>query len=188
MIEVFGGTILFDEADFARSQIGADIAKILNCGYQQSLAVTRMEKTPDGNFEPKVFDVFGPKIINGRKAFQDDATESRCIQYTPKITKRKDLPLQLGPQFNTEVKALQDKALMWRFDHLDHVEPEDSADLLRIPGHADQRSGVMVISVPGSCRSGFRDDGDHDSGLMPIKKAVRSRNDDRLPRNTRMMT
>jgi hypothetical protein len=28
---------------------------------------------------------------------------------------------------------------------------------------------VMVISVPGSCRSGFRDDGDHDSGLMPIK-------------------
>jgi hypothetical protein len=42
---------------------------------------------------------------------------------------------------------------------------------VRIPGHADQRSGVMVISVPGSCRSGFRDDGDQDSGMMPIKKA-----------------
>jgi len=41
---------------------------------------------------------------------------------------------------------------------------------VRIPGHADQRSGVMVISVPGSCRSRFRDDGDHNSGLMPIKK------------------
>ena len=37
MIEVFGGTILLDEADFAKSQIGADIAKILNCGYQLRL-------------------------------------------------------------------------------------------------------------------------------------------------------
>jgi hypothetical protein len=55
------------------------------------------------------------------------------------------------------------------------------AGFVRIPGHADQRSGVMVIRVPGSCRSGFWDDGDHDSGLMPIKKAVESRNNDRLP-------
>jgi hypothetical protein len=53
---------------------------------------------------------------------------------------------------------------------------------LRIPGHADQYSGVMSITIPGSCRSSFRDDGDQDSGLMPIKSG-RSRNVDRHPRN-----
>jgi hypothetical protein len=41
---------------------------------------------------------------------------------------------------------------------------------LRIPGHADHRSGMKPITIPGSCRSGFRGDGDHDSGLMPISK------------------
>jgi len=40
---------------------------------------------------------------------------------------------------------------------------------LRIPGHADHRSGIMSIKIPQPCRSGFRDDVDHDSGLMPIR-------------------
>jgi hypothetical protein len=39
---------------------------------------------------------------------------------------------------------------------------------MRIPGHADQRSGVMVISVPRSCRSVFRDHADQNSGMMAI--------------------
>jgi hypothetical protein len=30
----------------------------------------------------------------------------------------------------------------------------------------------VPINIPGSCRSGFRDDGDQDSGLMPIKKRL----------------
>jgi hypothetical protein len=51
-----------------------------------------------------------------------------------------------------------------------------------IPGQADHDSGVMVIRIPGSCRSAFRDDGDHYSGLMPITKQA-SRNGDRHPRN-----
>src|SRR4051794_28768769 len=28
---------------------------------------------------------------------------------------------------------------------------------MRIPGQADQRSGMMPITIPGLCRSGFRD-------------------------------
>jgi len=41
-------------------------------------------------------------------------------------------------------------------------------DDLRIPGHADHDSGLMAITIPGGWRSGFRDDGDRCSGLMPI--------------------
>jgi hypothetical protein len=41
---------------------------------------------------------------------------------------------------------------------------------MRIPGDADHRSGLMAITIPGPWRSGFRDDADRCSGLMPIKK------------------
>jgi hypothetical protein len=44
---------------------------------------------------------------------------------------------------------------------------------MRIPGHADQRSGLMTITIPGAWRSGFRDDGDRCSGLMPISFRLR---------------
>jgi hypothetical protein len=39
---------------------------------------------------------------------------------------------------------------------------------LRIPGDADQRSDLMAIAIPKSCRSRFRDDGDHYSDGKPI--------------------
>jgi len=78
VIDAVGGTLLLDEADFADSQVGADITKVLNNGYQQGSPITRMEKVGD-TLEPRLFVPFGPKIINGRKPFRDDATESRCL-------------------------------------------------------------------------------------------------------------
>ncbi|HYI92248.1 MAG TPA: hypothetical protein VEX68_01765 [Bryobacteraceae bacterium] len=144
MIEVFGGTLLMDEADFAKSQIGGDIVKILNCGYQQGLPVSRMEQNDEGKLEPKIYDVFGPKIINGRKAFQDDATESRCIQYTPKITTRTDLPFHLGKEFKKEASEIQNKALQWRFDHLNTVELDASFRLSGVRPRTNQILGPLV--------------------------------------------
>jgi len=49
-------------------------------------------------------------------------------------------------------------------DSLRHIEET----LVRIPGDADQRSEVMAIAIPNSCRSRFRDDGDHCSDGKPI--------------------
>jgi hypothetical protein len=144
MIEVFGGTLLMDEADFAKSQIGGDIVKILNCGYQQGLPVSRMEQNEDGKLEPKLYDVFGPKIINGRKAFQDDATESRCIQYTPKITNRTDIPFHLGKEFKAEAAELQNKALQWRFDHLNTVEVDGTFRLSGVRPRTNQILAPLV--------------------------------------------
>jgi hypothetical protein len=43
-----------------------------------------------------------------------------------------------------------------------------TAQGLRIPGDADQRSDWMAIAIPTSCRSRFRDDGDHYSDGKPI--------------------
>ncbi len=122
MIETVGGTLVIDEADFAHSGIGTEIAKILNCGYQRGSPVVRMEKTPDGKFEPRAYDVFGPKILNGRARFADDATESRCLTLVTRETERTDIPTQLSPEFQAEALALRNKLLRFRFDFRDRIE------------------------------------------------------------------
>jgi hypothetical protein len=148
MIEAFGGTVLMDEADFAKSHIGGDMAKILNCGYQQDLPVIRMEQTANGTLEPRMYNVFGPKIINGRKAFQDDATESRCIQYTPKVTSRTDIPLHLGKTFKAEAAEIQNKALQWRFDHMNAVEIDSD---VRLEGVKRPRTNQILAPLITIC-------------------------------------
>jgi hypothetical protein len=122
IIESTGGTVMIDEADFRNSQIGADIIKVLNCGYQKNLPVIRMDKDEGGNLVPKIFGVFGPKIINGRQRFQDDATESRCLPYTPSGTNRGDIPTQLPDGFEDEAREIRNKLLMWRLETLDALE------------------------------------------------------------------
>jgi len=132
MIEAVGGTMLMDEADFQYSNIGSDIAKILNCGYQRSLPVTRMEMTADNRYVPRMYNVFGPKIINGRKPFNDDATESRCLTHTPRSAERSDIPRQLNNAFEAEARAIRNMAIRWRFDFLDKFEVKDiSIDSIR---------------------------------------------------------
>jgi hypothetical protein len=123
MIEASGGTVLIDEADYRDSDVGADIVKVLNCGYQKGLPVTRMEATVKGEFVPRQYVVFGPKIINGRQRFNDEATETRCLSYTPMTTNRDDIPVQLPEQFDQEARDLQNQLLHWRFRTLESIAP-----------------------------------------------------------------
>ena len=135
MIEAIGGTMLIDEADFSQSQIGSDIIKVLNCGYQRNLPVTRMEKNANGDFVPRVYEVFGPKIINGRRLFKDAATESRCLPYTPHLTGRSDIPTQLPPEFGKEAGEIQNMALGWRMANLDTFKVKQTG----VPGGCPDR-------------------------------------------------
>ena len=96
LIENVGGTLLIDEADFADTNVGSEIAKILNSGYTRGKPVVRMENnTATRRWEPRAYEVFGPKILNGRMRFSDDATESRCLTSISRETDRSDIPVQL---------------------------------------------------------------------------------------------
>jgi hypothetical protein len=43
---------------------------------------------------------------------------------------------------------------------------------MRIPSDADQRSDLMAIAIPNSCRSPFQSDGDRRSKLKPITRPL----------------
>jgi hypothetical protein len=145
MIELFRGTLLLDEADYKFSDESDEITKILNCGYMKGKPVWRSEKDGD-TFEPKPYEVFGPKIIAQRHPFKDIATETRCLSYRTKERRvRDDIPRQLPPEFYSEAAVLRNKLLQWRFDNWHKIEINEKP-LLEMGSRATQ-IGAPLYSV-----------------------------------------
>lgn len=126
MIDIFGGTLVIDEADFANSDAEAEIIKILNVGYYKKGVVLRAEKDPnskDDKYLPSAKKVFGPKILATRRPFTDRATESRCL--TKRMTSarpRPGIPYTLGNEFWRKATVLRNKLLMYRLRNHKPVE------------------------------------------------------------------
>jgi hypothetical protein len=132
IIEPIGGTLLIDEADYSDTQVGTEVAKILNSGYQQGGCVWKTEKNTNGEFVPTAYDVYGPKIINGRKAFRDDATESRCLLHRPKRKTRQDIPVQLPGDFYTEAESIRNQLLDWRMRNFEKFHENEASEICKV--------------------------------------------------------
>ncbi len=119
IIDAFRGTLILDESDFRFSDEKAEIVKILNNGNAAGFPVLRSEATPTKEFNPRAFDVFGPKIIASRSLFEDRALESRCITETMTgLPPRSDIPLSLPKSFRNDATDLRNRLLMYRFLNL----------------------------------------------------------------------
>lgn len=115
-LDRFQGTLILDEADFRFSDEKTEIVKILNNGNVRGFPVLRQTVTPQKEFEPRAFTVFGPKIVAMRHSFDDPALESRCITEVMGQRKvRADIPLNLPDAFKNEALHLRNKLLSWRF-------------------------------------------------------------------------
>lgn len=152
LIEIWRGTFVLDEADFKNSDAWAEIIKILNSGYMRGIAVLRSEKVGE-RYEPRAYDVFGPKILANRSRFEDSALESRCITLeTVERSVRADIPLQMPHEFYREARELRNKLLMWRFKNYDRIRADESK--LRHLEPRLSQIGTPIYSV--SCDPGFR--------------------------------
>lgn len=122
MLDRFGGTLIVDEADFRFSDEKADLTKILNNGNVRGFPVLRSESKDGREFNPRAFQVFGPKIIAMRNHFDDPALESRFITETSgERALRKDIPLNLPPEQREEAEKLRNKLLMYRFKNFKDI-------------------------------------------------------------------
>ena len=127
MLDRFGGTLLLDEADFRYSDEKADIIKILNNGNMRGMPVLRASMNRQREFDPRVFNVFGPKIIAMRGPFDDAALESRFITHeTSGRELRKDIPINLPSTSEDEALVLRNKLLMYRFRNWGRYEPRSA--------------------------------------------------------------
>jgi hypothetical protein len=73
-------------------------------------------------FHPQAFQVFGPKIVAMRGAYQDRALESRFLtEVMGTVRLRSDIPINLGSTLKEEALTLRNKLLMFRFRNRDTV-------------------------------------------------------------------
>lgn len=118
-IDTFGGTFVFDEADFRFSDEKAELVKILNNGNVRGFPVLRTSVSAKREFDPVAFTVFGPKIVAMRDAFEDLALESRFLtEEMGQRAVRRDIPINLPDVQAEEAKALRNQLLLYRFQTL----------------------------------------------------------------------
>ena len=116
LLDRFRGTLILDEADFRFSDAKAEIAKILNNGNVKGFPVLRCESKNGREFNPRAFQVFGPKLIAMRGQFDDQALESRFITETSgSRTLRSDISINLPEEQRWEALRLRNKLLAFRF-------------------------------------------------------------------------
>lgn len=115
-LDAFRGTLVIDEADFRFSDEKAEIVKILNNGNVKGLPVLRTMQTDQREFNPRAFQVFGPKIVGARGSFNDRALESRFLtEEMGQRPLRRDIPINLPGAYEAEALTLRNKLLLYRF-------------------------------------------------------------------------
>ncbi len=130
ILDSFRGTLVIDEGDFRLSDEQAEIVKILNNGNAKGFPVLRSEATANrGEFNPRAYEVYGPKLIATRGFFKDRALESRCLtEETGGRPLRDDIPISLPPSFKDEAQSLRNKLLLYRFRNLKAGRQSEAPD------------------------------------------------------------
>ena len=135
ILDRFRGTLILDEADFRFSDEKSEIVKILNNGNAKGFPVLRNSMNAKREFDPRAFDVYGPKLVAMRQSFDDEALESRYLtEEMGQRPMRKGIPINLPDAQADEARGLRNKLLSYRFRFRDAVavdpslvDPEQSA-------------------------------------------------------------
>jgi len=127
ILDTFRGTLIFDEADFRFSDEKSELVKIFNNGNVRGFPVLRTAITAKREFDPRAFDVFGPKIVAMRKTFDDPALESRFLtEEMGQKQMRKDIPINLPDIQKDEALYLRNRLLMYRFRMRNNIKIDNS--------------------------------------------------------------
>lgn len=119
ILDAFRGTLIVDEADFRFSDEKAEIVKILNNGNVKGFPVLRTEVSANREFNPRAFDVYGPKLVATRGYYDDRALESRFLtEEMGQHRLRDDIPINLPSVYKDEALTLRNKLLLFRFRNL----------------------------------------------------------------------
>lgn len=116
ILNAFRGSLILDEADFRFSDEKAEMSKILNNGNVAGFPVLRQTMNAKKEFDPKAFQVFGPKIVGSRQSFDDAALESRFL--TEDMVFRRPpahIPRGLPDAQKDEARALRNRLLAYRY-------------------------------------------------------------------------
>lgn len=158
-LNAFGGTLIFDEADFRMSDEKAELVKILNNGTVKGIPVLRTLQNQKREFNPAAFQVFGPKIVATRGTFDDRALESRFLTELMSGRRlRDDIPINLPPAFSGEALHLRNQLLSYRLTERHNVRLDPSLiDPTLEPRHNQILIPLLSITDDERLRDDMRD-------------------------------
>ncbi|HIH04350.1 MAG TPA: hypothetical protein HA263_11090 [Methanoregulaceae archaeon] len=96
--------------------------KWLNTGFEKGSWIMLSDKNDPNNQQS--FSPWGPKVIAMRVHFKDNATESRCLSYSPRETRRTDIPAELPAKYHDAVGQLRAKIARFVLAHWQEFDPE----------------------------------------------------------------
>ncbi len=129
ILDAFRGTLIIDEGDFRLSDEKAEVVKILNNGNAKGFPVLRSEPSGRGEFNPRAYHVFGPKIVATRGFFEDRALESRFLtEEMGQNPLREDIPINLPTGYKEEALHIRNKLLLFRFRNL--TKPRSTEEMV----------------------------------------------------------
>ena len=138
--EAWKGTLYINEGDISNGRNYADnetsqLVKYYNSRYERNAAVWR---TNPEDLKPQVFASFGPTILVTRKGFSDDALESRCIVVLMLGRTRRDIPLNLPPEFYVQAEKLRNKLELFRLRTLNRFSNDHSLEFPNVSTRINQ--------------------------------------------------
>ncbi len=118
--EIYGGTLLIDESGAISGEEQDALTSILNSGYQRGANVVRARREGDqhGLID---YPVYGPKMMAGRRRFEDPGLERRFLVVHTRTTARRDIPLQLPETRHAAARTLRAQLLDYRVRNLDRI-------------------------------------------------------------------
>jgi len=162
VLDSFGGTLIFDEADLPFSDAKAEMVKVFNNGTMRGMPLLRTIVNRQKEFNPRAFKVYGPKIIAMRGSFEDGALESRFLTEETGIRPlREDVPLYLPSSMKAEALKLRNRLLHFRLCNffnittdttalVEGVEPrlnQTALSLLSVVDDPDTRSAIQAALI-----------------------------------------
>ncbi len=163
ILDTFRGTMILDEADFRFSDEKSELVKIFNNGNAKGFPVLRTAITVKREFDPRAFNVFGPKIVAMRRSFEDPALESRFLtEEMGQRSLRDDIPINLPDTQKEEARSLRNRLLMYRFQTLKQIRVNESLVDLSLSPRLNQ---ILVPLLSIIDDEGLRDE---------VRDAVRS--------------
>lgn len=142
-LDMWRGTLVLDEADFAHTNEKSELVHYLNC---------RATGTPVSRQNPKnprltnTFANFGLTILTQRKVFDDNATESRCLPYYSEVTEKK-LPTVETDEMLKEGLELQNKLLYLRMKYFKKVIIDKTAWIGDLTDHRLMASLLPLLAL-----------------------------------------
>ena len=157
-LDAFRGTLIFDEADFRFSDERSEIVKILNNGNVRGMPVLRTMMNHQKEFNPRAFQVFGPKIVATRGHYDDSGLESRFItEDTGARSLRSDVPINLPETFKAEACELRNKLLLYRFHRRHEVRLDPSLADARLEPRLNQiMLPLLSVAAESTLRAEMR--------------------------------